>query len=446
MLGKIERQFIGDITDSERTVFRHGACWFFLVLCSYYVLRPIREQISATYGVENLSWLFAATFAVMLVAIPLYSLLVARFHRRKLVPSIYVFFILNLVIFWAVMRFGPEAARGRYGDEAAAAIDIWSARCLYIWISVYGLFIVSFFWSVIGDMLSTSQGRRIFGAIAGGGTLGGLVGSQIAGRLVGNVGVANLLWVPAVALLMGLIVYGLLEKSYQRTSLANDQSTTGKATGGNPFAGFTAIFKSRYLLAIGLFGLFLAICGTTVYFQQSEIVNRAFSSLGKAEAKNARTAYFANIDFYVNIATLVFQWVVVGWLMRRFGLSFTLALLPIAYVVGIVSLATAPTLTVLGIITVLGRSTEYGILNPSREVLFTSVNREDRYKAKSFIDTIVRRGGDSAVGQIYHGLRESAGFAMTTLSWIVVPIAVAWVALAAFIGRENARITGEEES
>ena len=418
----------------EKAVLWFGAAWFFFILFSYYVLRPIREQISSTYGTENLSWLFAATFVVMLIAIPTYSVLVGMFHRSRLVPSIYLFFILNLLMFWAGMQYCPPEQQ------------IWVARAFFIWISVYGLFIVSFFWSVIGDMLSTGQGRRIFGYIAGGGTLGGLVGSQVAGRLVGDIGVANLLLIPAVLLSAALLVYWLLERSISRLATSTGREVSGKATGGNPFAGFTAVFESRYLLAICCYGLFLATCGTTVYFQQSEIVNSAYQHLDEEPAKEARTEYFANINFAVSLVTLVIQFVIVGLLMKHAGLGITLTVLPIAYVVGIGCLALWPSIEVLAVITVMGRAAEYGIANPAREVLFTSVNREDRYKAKSFIDTIVRRGGDSAVGSIYQGLRETAGLAMTTLSWIVVPIALAWAVLGFYIGKENKRVIEENEN
>lgn len=416
----------------EKAVLWFGAAWFFFILFGYYVLRPIREQISSTYGTENLSWLFAATFVVMLIAIPTYSLLVGKIHRSRLVPSIYVFFIVNLLMFWAGMQYCP------------LELQIWIARAFFIWISVYGLFIVSFFWSVIGDMLSTGQGRRIFGYIAGGGTLGGLVGSQVAGRLVGDIGVANLLLIPAALLSAALVVYWLLERSIARFSQNVDQEICGKATGGNPFAGFTAVFKSRYLLAICCYGLFLATCGTTVYFQQSEIVNSAYQHLDDEPAKEARTEYFANVNFAVSLVTLVMQFVIVGLLMKHAGLGITLTVLPIAYIIGIGCLALWPSIEVLAVITVMGRAAEYGIANPAREVLFTSVNREDRYKAKSFIDTIVRRGGDSAVGSIYQGLRETAGLAMTTLSWIVVPIALAWAVLGLYIGKENKRVVEEK--
>ena len=418
----------------EKMVLWLGAGWFFFILFSYYVLRPIREQISSTYGIENLSWLFAVTFVVMLVAIPTYSLLVGKYHRSRLVPSIYVFFVFNLVLFWAGMKYCP------------AGFQIWIARAFFVWISVFGLFIVSFFWSVIGDMLTTGQGRRIFGYIAGGGTLGQLVGSQVAGRLVGQIGVANLLLIPVGLLSTALLVYWLLERSISRFNQGADQEVSGKATGGNPFAGFTAVFQSRYLAAICGYGLFMAACGTTVYFQQSEIVKTAYEHLEEEPAKEARTQYFANINFAVSLVTLVMQFVIVGLLMKHAGLGITLTVLPMAYAVGIGCLALWPSIEVLAVITVMGRAVEYGIANPSREVLFTSVNREDRYKAKSFIDTIVRRGGDSAVGSIYQVLRETVGLAMTTLSWIVIPIAMAWAVLGLYIGEENKRVVKESDS
>jgi AAA family ATP:ADP antiporter len=421
------------LSSYERSVLGHGAAWFFFILFSYYVLRPIREQISSTYGTENLSWLFWATFAVMLVAIPAYSYLVGKFHRRKLVPSIYLLFISNLLMFWAAMKFGSDAAQ------------IWVARTFFVWISVYGLFIVSFFWSVIGDMLTTGQGRKYFGYMAGGGTIGGLAGSQTASLLVKQIGVANLLLIPAGLLTAGLIIYLMMERSTSRLGALEMVAESGKATGGNPFAGFTAVFKSRYMMSICGYGVFLAVCGTTVYFQQSEIVKEAYDSLPEQAAKESRTQYFANINFYVSLLTLLLQFVVVGYLMKYVGLGKTLAALPIAYIIGISALAFSPTIGVLAIVSVLGRSAEYGIANPAREVLFTSVNREERYKAKSFIDTIVRRGGDTTVGSLYQGLRESAGMAMSTLSLIVIPVAVVWAGLALYIGIENKRVVAKNE-
>ena len=215
--------------------------------------------------------------------------------------------------------------------------------------------------------------------MAGGGTIGSLVGSQIASQLVSRIGIANLLLFPAICLALGLVVYASLERSYKKLAAESVELRSGKATGGNPFAGFSSVFQSRYLMAICLFGLMLATCGTTIYFQQAEIVDAAFTT------DEAKTEYFANVNFCVSIVTLVFQFVIVGWLMKHVGLGWTLAMLPLAYILGISALALSPTLAVLAVISVTGRSAEYGICNPAREVLFTAVKREDRYKAKSFI-------------------------------------------------------------
>ena len=435
MLRPLEDKIIGEMTDHERSMLRHGAAWFFLVLFSYYVLRPIREQISATYGIRNLEWLFRGTFGVMLIAIPTFAFLVSQFHRKKLVPSIYGFFIASLIGFAAAFQFVPDSAM-----LGSTPTREWVARVLFIWISVYGLFIVSFFWSVIGDMLSTEQGRRLFGFVAGGGTAGGMIASLLTGELVERIGQPALLLFPVVALAAAMGVYFSLERSHQRLKPQMNEAASGKATGGNPFAGFTSVLSSKYLFSIATYGLLLALCGTTIYFQQSEIVDAAFTT------DEAKTSFFARINFWVQVVTIILQTAVVGRLMKHLGLGLTLAMLPLSYVLGITSLALAPTIAVLAIISVTGRSAEYAIANPAREVLFTAVNREDRYKAKSFVDTIVRRGGDTFVGSAYRWLRNSVGVGMQALSWAVVPLALCWVGLALFIGRENKRITTAHES
>lgn len=414
---------VGRINRYEKAVLVHGGAWFFMILFGYYVLRPIREQIGATYGIKNLSWLFTATFLTMLVAIPLYSVLVGRFHRRWLVPCMYGLFLSCLAGFSAAIAWGPES------------MQLSIACVLFVWISVYGLFVVSFFWSVMGDMLDTAQGRRIFGVIFGCGTLGGLTGSFVAGRIAKLVSVAQLLWLPMLALALGLCIYVSLERSYARLFDGSSQrSKNGQATGGNPFAGFTAVFTSRYLFAIALYILILATCGTNIYFQQAEIVSEAF------QAESDKLRYFADVSFAVSILTLIFQFFVSGFLMRTVGLGPTFAVLPLAYFLGITALGISPTITVLAVISVTGRAAEYGICNPVREVLFTSVVREDRYKAKSFIDTMVRRSGDTMVGYGYRYLRESLGFGLTTISWAALPLVIGWAGLALFIGRENRRL------
>lgn len=444
------------LTKYERSILISGAIWFFLILFAYYVLRPIRAQIGAIYGTENLSGLLTATFLVMLVAVPAYSYFVGKYHRKFLVPIIYAVIVASLIGFCAGMIWAPTSSQ------------IWIARAYYVWTSVFGLFAVSFFWSVAGDMLSTGQGRRVFGYIAGGGTTGGLLGSLSTWLLVDHLGVARLLLLPAILLTLSVGVYWWMESIYQKLG-THEEESSGKATGGNPFAGFTAVFKSRYLFAICIFGVLMATCGTSIYFQQAEIVKSTYANtpfddsgldrdsltekelkeklgeLQKEASKEASTKFFANVDFVVSFFTLVLQVFVVRWLMGRVGLGASMAILPVAYVIGIAVLAVSPTIGVFAVVAVLVRSTEYGICNPTREVLFTSVDREDRYKAKSCIDTVVRRGGDASVGVVYSGLRHEdyLGLALHTISWITMPFALIWVGLSFFIGSENKKVIEE---
>ena len=423
MLRRLEERFVGPLTAHERTVLRHGALWFFLLFAGYYILRPIREQVGATYG--NLGSLFLATFIAMLVAIPAYSWLVARIDRRKLVPAVYAFFVFSLCGFWAAMKFtSTEATIGN-----TQALE-FVARAFFVWVSIYGLFIVSMFWSVMGDFVSTEQGRRLFGFVFGGGTAGGLVASPFVDASIRSIGEVNILLVPAGLMIAAVCVFLSLER---RASAPARSAARGKATGGNPFAGFRSVFQSRYLFATMLYTALLATCGTTIYSQQAEIVKLEFAD------EIGRTQYFARVNFCVQILTLICQTAIVGRLMKSLGLGLTLAILPMAYIAGMSALALAPGIIVLAIITVTGRSAEYAIMNPAREVLFTALKREDRYKAKSFIDTVVRRGGDTLVANAYRFLRESMGFALTTMSWCVMPFAILWVGIGIYLGNENQR-------
>ncbi len=464
MLEKIENWLVGEMDGYERAFLRHAACWFFLILLSYYAVRPIRESIGSKYEKENLSNLFWATFIVMLVAIPIYSWLVGKFDRRKLVPTVYAVFVGSLLVLWAAMTMLAED------------YQLPVAQCFFVWVSVFGLFVVSFFWSVAGDLLSSNQSKRIFGVVMGSGTIGGLIGSQLTAQLVPVIGVANLLLIPAVVLVFGLGVYFLLERACQkRSGGVAVVATSGKATGGNPFAGFTAVFKSTYLIGLFLFALLMSVCGTAVYFQQSEIVKSAYANApvdeelirpraleyARAEQRSvtdsdiaraasqlqveatdiASTAFFANVNTAVSVLAMMAQFFLASRLMRWFGVGWSLAVLPMIYVLGLVLLSFSPTLAVVAIAATIGRAAEYGICNPAREVLYTAIAREERYKAKSFIDTVVRRGGDSACGSIYRGLRGPSGFEMPQVSWMAVPFAIAWAILSVWIGRENRRIT-----
>jgi len=412
-----------------------GFFWFFLLLFSYYLLRPIREQIASLGGTGNLSILFWLALLTMLLSVPLFSFLVSHFGRKVLVPLIYVFFASILILFSYQLSSLTGQSR------------IWLERSLFIFVSVYGLFLVSFFWSVMADMFNRSQSGRAFGVIASGGTVGGIVGSFFARTYVADIGVSGLLVVAACSLVLAIFVYFLLERAHAETSDPQRSQGAKKGTGGNPFAGFWEVLQSPFLLQIASFVLLLGACSTAFYFQQAEIVKNHFSTFIASGSdmqipiEAATTEYFANINLWVSFVTVILQFFVFRFFYQRFGVTTSLLVLPCMYVAGLFCLGMYPSIEVLSVFAVLGRACEYGIFNPSKESLFTVVRRSERYKAKNFIDTVVRRSGDSVVGSVYRGLRESLHLPGFAIAFGAVPIALLTCFLGYVLGR-----TAEKDS
>jgi ATP:ADP antiporter, AAA family len=403
--------------------------YFFALLCGFYVLRPLREEMGIRGGVSKLHWVFTATFVVMLAAVPLFSALVARVPRARAVPWVYRFFILNLVVFYGLFRGGvaPE----------------WTARAFFVWVSVYNLFVVSVFWSFMADVFSADQGRRLFGFVAAGGSAGALLGPALAAGLVGRIGIANLLLLSAL-LLEASARCALRLAAWARRARTDgagerhpgrDGGATGAAgaggeapVGGSALAGFTTVVRSRYLRGIAAHWLLMAVGATFLYFQQARIVAQAFPDPAR------RTAIFAGVDLAVNVAALATQALATGRIVTGLGVGAALALVPAVSVAGFAVLALSPTFWVLGAVQALRRAGHYGLERPAREVLFTVVRREDKYKAKSFIDTAVFRGGDAVAGWMQAGL-VALGLGIPGLSLAGIPIAAASVGLAFWLAR-----------
>ena len=403
--------------DEEVGALIWGFAWFFTLLLAYYVLRPVRETLGVERGPEGLKWLFTATFIGMLFAVPLYSALVARVGRRRLVPIAYRFFASNLFLFWIALR-----TEGATRDFAASAF--------FVWVSIFNLFAVSIFWSFQADIFSSAQGKRLFGFIAAGGTSGAVLGSLITAELSSLIGTANLLLIPLVLLEAALFCARRLD--LQASSLSSekgDKREDKSGTGGGLFEGFIATFRSPYLLAIAAYTLCNALLGTTVYFQQAEVVKMAI------EEEAARTAFFARLNLWVQFATVGIQVLITARLLKAVGVAAALCILPLIYAIGVGALGFAPTIGVLAVIDVLRRAGTYAITGPSREVLFTSVPRTEKYKAKSFLDTVVFRGGDALAGHAFNALR-ALGAGGLWMAAIMIPVAGAW----AWIGHKAGRM------
>jgi len=421
----LQLQRLVDIEPGEQKAMLWALFYFFVLLCSYYILRPMRDEMGVAGGVENLQWLFTGTFIAMLVMVPLFGWITSRYSRATFLPMVYGFFIINLLIFY--LLFSSDVA------------DVWVARIFFIWVSVFNLFVVSVFWSFMTDIFSNRQARRLFGFIAAGGTAGALVGPALTAALVRPLGPENLMLVSAA--LLGCAMFCIRQLIRWRSAHDDTNSTpitsTSNPLGGSVLAGIRLVFQSPYLLGIALLMLLFTTLATFLYFQQAQIIRDAFTD------PSERTAVFASIDFAVNLLTVLIQLFFTGRLVRWLGLPWTLALVPLLLALGFMALAVAPVLTVLAVVQIIRRAGNYAIMRPSREMLYVVLGREEKYKAKNFIDTTVYRGGDAISAWIYTGLR-SLGLGLSGIAWIAVPLAFLWALLAYRLGHEQTGIAQQQ--
>lgn len=402
--------------------------FFFCVLTALMVVRPAREALGMQRGIEALRWLFMGTVLVTLLVNPLFGWLVSRFRRLVFVNATYLFFAFGLVAFYLLLVLAPESVGQRTG------------QVFYVWFSVFNLFATMLFWALMADRFTLEQAKRLFGAIAVGGTLGAIFGPWLASQLARPFGTPVLLLVAA-----GFLVLALGAARWV-TRLRPDRPEAGPAAtpaddsviGGSAWEGLQSVVRSPYLLAICGYVLIMAVMATFVYFTRLQMV----AALGTNV--DMRTAMFARIDLITQVTTLVLQAIVTGHLMKRLGVSVTLALLPVTAALGFLGLAIVGSLAALIAFEAAFRAVQRGISRPSRETLFTVVPRADRYKAKAFIDTFVYRTGD-VVGAQTEGLLKQLGMGLTALATVALPLAAAWMALAIWLGySQRARARGTE--
>ncbi|HLM47328.1 MAG TPA: MFS transporter [Myxococcaceae bacterium] len=405
-----------NVKDGEVGSVLLACVYFFTLMCGYAILKPLRDEMATAGGVKNVSWLFTATFVVMLVAVPAFSALVARWPRQRVIPLVYRFFLLNLLGFFVVLKLDVVERE-------------WVGRAFFVWVSVYNLFVVSVFWSFMADLFETEQGRRLFGFIAAGGTVGMLVGPFLVKQLAQPLGATHLMLF-TVVLLEGSA--RCVQALSRRAALVQHRATatTEAPVGGGIFSGLRLLFSSPLLLALALQMLLYAATSTFLYNQRAHIVDAV------ASGANARTAAFANIDFWVQVLTLLLQTLVTGRLLPRFGLGPALAVAPLLTVLGFLGLAVVPSLLMLIGFQSLRGASHYAFERPGRELLFTGVDRETKYKSKGFIDTVVYRGSDSLSAWLYKGL-DTLGLSVSGLALAAVPVAGLWLAVSLWLARHQ---------
>lgn len=407
------------VRPGELTAILWSAAYFFFVLSSYYLLRPLRETMGIERGADKLPWLMTGTLIAMFAANPAFTALVSRFPRRVFIPVTYRFFALNLLVFCALFRFLPNHGGTTLG------------YAFYIWLSVFNLFVVTVFWGFMADMFASEQGKRLFGAIAIGGTLGAIAGPYFSGRLSTGIDIPGTVYVVRLGtpgiLLLSIIPLELSVQCVNRLvnifgigSPNTGAAPAGRARSLSPepgrdvFAGLVLIARSPYLLLICLYMLVFTMASSFLYIEQGKVIEQAFTD------RAARTRAFADIDLYANILTLVAQTLLTARIIRFLGLGGTLAILPTLTLVGFLVFWYSPTLGVLTVFQVVRRGVHYAVDRPAREVLFTGLGPDEKYKSKSFIDTFVYRAGDMAGGWIPIWL-EKIG---VVLGWVAIPVTV----------------------
>lgn len=415
---------LAQVRPGEAPVLGWAWLYIFSVLSSYYIMRPIRDQMGVAGGVNNLQWLFTGTLVGMLLLNVPYAYLVKTLPRTRFITITYRFFAANILLFAIALHF------------ADAEQTIWIGRAFFIWISIFNLFVVSVFWALIVDTFNSEQGKRLFGFIAAGATIGAITGSTITATFARHVP-TPLLLVGAI-ILIEAAVFSVRHLSRLSEALnARPHELPGSPVGGNVFAGITHPFRSAYLANVSLFILLFAITATFLYFQQASLVRDNFHDRG------AQTAFFAQIDLAVNVITLVVQLFFTGRIVGILGVGLTLAILPALTLLGFGALAVLPAVSTLVVFQVLRRSSDYAIARPTREVLYTVVPREDRYKAKNFIDTVVYRGGDQ-VGAWAYALIAMTGFGSVLMATIAIGLAAVWLVNGLWLGRRQALLASRE--
>jgi AAA family ATP:ADP antiporter len=405
---------------------------FATLLCmfaSYTILRPVRDALGITSGLDKIPYLFWGVFVVMLALQPVYGWLISRFPRTVFLPWVYAFFAANLVAFFVWFRVQED--------------HTWIARTYFVWVSVFNLFVVAAFWSLMADVFNREQAGRLFGFIWAGASTGGLIGPAIDNRFAVPIGAINLLPISAALLLLSLVFMAQVIRWQRRSGPAPTPGAAAApraedALGGGVWAAFTQVVRSPYLLGIAAFVMLMTWVSTFLYLEQQAFVARVFHTADE------RASFFGGIDFWVQAASLTIQLLLFGRLFKWVGLRTVLATVPVIMTAGYALFATAPLFMVLVVVYAVRRVGDYALTRPCRDALFTVVSREEKYKAKGLIDTFVYRGGDALSGSLYKELTGSLGAGPAAIGWLGAGISAVWTVLALALGRaqERARASG----
>jgi AAA family ATP:ADP antiporter len=396
--------------------------YHFLLFTAYYILRPLRDSMGITSGVENLDDLFGFTLLGMVVAVPLFGWFSGRFRRAVFLPWTYLFFVAQLVAFWALFTASQ--------DDAA------TAKVFFVWVSVFNLFVISVFWSFMADLFDKEQGKRLFAIITAGASVGAMTGSAITAFLAESVGDVNLLLVSA-ALLASTIALMRYLLAWSRRQQGAGERIEERPIGGNPFAGITRVFGSPYLSGIAAFVFLMAAVNTFLYLQQAGLLAIHYPD------GSERTAFLGRIELAMNVITLLLQFFAVGRLTQRAGVAAMIAVVPLFVVAGFLLIAASPTLATLVAVFIARRAGQYAIVRPCREMLYTTVDRESKYKAKNVNDTLVYRTSDYVVAKGHDAIVAAYQASLSGIALVGAAVAAVWAVVAFGLGRAHERMAAD---
>jgi len=403
------------IHDEEIAPATCGFAFFFFLFCGYFMLRPIRETLGIQAGVNQLQWLFTATFVATLAVVPLFGWLSARVPRATLLTWVYSLFALTMAGFAGLLHLRPDS--------------VWAARAFYVWLSVFNLFVVSIAWSLMADVFRMESAKRLFALIAAGASAGGLCGPLLGALLAGALGPAGLLLLSALMLTATLPLKQWLLRWRAAARADTGLEDMQRPIAGAVLAGISRIFRSRYLLGISLLVVLLATLNTFLYMEQARLVADTFPDTAQ------RIRVFSALDFTVQTLALLSQVFITGRVAARLGLRFLLTAVPLAVGVSFLALAAFPVFGVLAAAMILRRAGEYALIRPGREMLFTAVPPEDKYKTKSVIDTVVYRGGDAASGWVKAGV-DMLGHGTALIALLGAAVALGAAAVGYGLGKQ----------
>jgi AAA family ATP:ADP antiporter len=386
---------------------------FFFMWAGYFSVRPVRETIGTLLGREQVAdlWWYTALFSILII--PIYGAVVGRFKRSVFLPWTYGIVAAALALVGLLLN--------------TAAFNPLLGKAFYVFISVVNLFLISMFWSFLLELFDRGQTKRLFGVIAAGGSAGALAGPLVADFTVNIIGEKGILFVSAGLFVIAIICQRVLLRIWSDRPDAS-AAAEDRPIGGNWFAGVPLILRSPYLLGIALFIVGISAVSTLLYFEQLRIVEDAYANVSD------RTRFFARMDWVVQTLTVLSQVFFTGRIAQRFGVTTLLVAVPLAMVFGFVSLAASSSLALFAVVFTLRRAGEYAFVRPGREMLWSPLDKETKYKAKNTLDVPVYRGAD-ALGAQANAALGVVGVTPNGVMVIGAAIAALWGLVGWWLGR-----------